>query len=453
MSSSALPSTLLAGRFEVIRTLGQGAFGRTLLARDTRDGGGREVAIKLLDERGRPDAKAYQLFEREAEVLRALRHHGIPEVYETFHESWQGSPAAFLVMEYIEGASVAQIIDEKRVISTTDTMHLFLELLGILDYLHSRVPPILHRDIKPANIILRPNGFPALVDFGSVRRVFLSPEESGSTIAGTYGYMPYEQYMGQASPASDLYAAAATFLHLLTGRAPRDFMNEEGRIQVPDALPGETRLRDVLARLLRPSPAERFASARDVRSALTGVGAIVPARRSGSAMSLAATIPVRHDVGAMVESLPPAPRSLDGETKKLMKAASPSAVRMMYASEKASYDWSLVDVLTIVFLSTITAGLLPIIFGSMASARRRLLKRFFRDGVPGSAEVLRIESENTAFGEKLARVNYQFDVDGRLRRDSDLVLPAIAHRWQPGDRIPILYLTTGANDSVIVAVE
>ena len=452
MTSSAAPSTLLAGRFEVVRTLGQGAFGRTLLARDTRSGGGREVAIKLLDERGRPDAKAYQLFEREADVLRGLRHHGIPEVYETFQESWQGSPSAFLVMEYIEGSSLAQIIEEKRPLSTTDTMHLFLELLGILDYLHNRVPPILHRDIKPANIIVRPNGFPALVDFGSVRRVFLSLEESGSTIAGTYGYMPYEQYMGQASPASDLYAAAATFLHLFTGRAPREFMNDEGRIQVPTSLPGEPRLRDVLARLLRPSPAERFSSARDVRSALTG-GAIVPVRSGSSSTSLAAAIPVRHDVDAMVQALPPAPRALDGETRRLMRAAAPGAVRMMYASEKASYEWSVVDVLTIIFLSTITAGLLPIIFGSMASARRRLLKKFFRDGVPGSAEVLRIESENTAFGEKLARVNYQFEVDGRPRRDSDLVLPAIAHRWQPGDRIPILYLPAGANDSVIVAVE
>lgn len=450
MTSSALPTTLLAGRFEVRRTLGQGAFGRTLLARDSRSE--RDIAIKLLDERGRPDAKAYQLFEREADVLRGLRHHGIPEVYETFQESWLGAPSAFLVMEYIEGASLQQIIDEKRPISTTDTMHLLLELLGILDYLHNRVPPILHRDIKPANIIVRPNGFPALVDFGSVRRVFLSPEESGSTIAGTYGYMPYEQYMGQASPASDLYAAAATFLHLLTGRAPRDFMNEEGRIQVPESLPGEPRLRDVLARLLRPSPAERFASARDVRAALTG-GAIVPARSSTGGTSLATTIPVRHDVGAMVQSLPAAPRELTGETKRLMKAASPSAFRMMNASEKSSYEWSVVDVLTIVFLSAITAGLLPIIFGSMARARRRLLKRFFREGLPGSAEVLRIESENTAFGEKLARVNYQFEVDGHLRRDSDMVLPAIAHRWQPGDRIPILYLPTGANDSVIVAIE
>jgi serine/threonine protein kinase len=449
MSSYALPATLLAGRFEVLRILGQGAFGRTFLARDTRDG--RDVAIKVLDERGRPDAKAFQLFEREAEVLRALRHHGIPEVYETFHDNWNGASAAFLVMEYIDGASIAQLIEERRPLSTTDTMHLLLELLGILDYLHNRVPPILHRDIKPANIIVRPNGFPALVDFGSVRRVFLSPEESGSTIAGTYGYMPYEQYMGQASPASDLYAAAATFLHLLTGRPPRDFMNDEGRIQVPDTLPGEPRLREVVARLLRPSPAERFASARDVRAALTG-GAIVPARGSVH-VSAATSVSVRQDVAALVDCLPPAPRPLDGETRRLMKAASPSAFRMMNASEKRSFEWSIVGVLSTAFFSVLTFGLLPIIFGSMASARRRLLKRFFREGVPGSAEVLRIESENVAFGETLARVNYQFEVDGQLRRDSDKVLPAIAHRWQPGDRIPILYLPTGANDSVIVAIE
>src|SRR5688500_12939843 len=449
MSTSAAP--LVGGRYEILRTLGQGAFGHTFLARDRTDD--RTVAIKLLDTRGRggDDWKAYELFKREADVLRAVRHHGIPEVYETFQDVWLGAPTAFLVMEYIEGTSLAAIIEEKRAIESSTIVHLFLELLGILDYLHSRVPPILHRDIKPANIIVRPNGFPALVDFGSVRRVFLSPEESGSTIAGTYGYMPYEQYMGQATPASDLYAAAATFLHLLTGRAPRDFMNDEGRIQVPESLPGEARLRDVLARLLRPSPAERFASARDVRAALTG-GALVPPRASNS-MSAAVGVPVRHDLDALIQSLPPAPRTLDGETRRLMKAASPSAFRMMNASEKASFEWGIMDVLNIAFFSALTFGILPIIFGSMASARRRLLKRFFREGIPGSAEVLRIESENSAFGEKLARVNYQFEVGGRVRRDADMVMPFIAHRWQAGDRIPILSLPTGAHDSVIVAIE
>src|SRR5687768_13432502 len=339
MSTSAAP--LVGGRYEILRTLGQGAFGHTFLARDRTDD--RSVAIKLLDTRGRggDDWKAYELFKREADVLRAVRHHGIPEVHETFQDVWLGAPTAFLVMEYIEGTSLAAIIEEKRAIESSTIVHLFLELLGVLDYLHSRVPPILHRDIKPSNIILRSNGFPALVDFGSVRRVYMTPEESGSTVAGTYGYMPYEQYMGQATPASDLYAAAATFLHLLTGRAPRDFMNDEGRIQVPESLPGEARLRDVLARLLRPSPAERFASARDVRAALTG-GALVPARASNS-MSAAVSVPVRHDVGALIHSLPPAPRTLDGDTRRLMKAASPSAFRMMNASEKASFEWGIMD--------------------------------------------------------------------------------------------------------------
>src|SRR5688572_23095569 len=311
MTTSA--AEVVGGRYEIVRTLGQGAFGHTFLARDRQQD--RIVAIKVLDTRGRPDRKAYELFRREAEVLGTVRHHGIPEVYDTFQDMWYGTPAAFLVMEFIDGTSLAQIIDEKRALDGSEVVNVFLELLGILDYLHSRVPPILHRDIKPSNIILRPNGFPALVDFGSVRRVFMTAEETGSTVAGTYGYMPYEQYMGQATPASDLFATAATFLHLLTGRPPRDFMNDEGRVRVPEALPGEPRLRSVIERLLRPSPAERFTSARDVRNAL--VGSTTLATRPKSASALQQSTPEMDDVMA----LPPAPRALKGATKDLMESA------------------------------------------------------------------------------------------------------------------------------------
>jgi eukaryotic-like serine/threonine-protein kinase len=246
------PGFLIADRYEVLKQLGQGTFGRTLLARDVESD--QTVALKVLDGRG-ADWKAYELFEREAQVLRGLRHQGIPQVYHAVKAEYEGTPASILVMEYVEGTSLAEIIADKRPLAGTEVMHILLELLGILEYLHGRVPPVLHRDIKPANIILRPSGFPALVDFGSVRHVHLGPDESGSTVAGTYGYMPYEQYMGQASPASDLYALGATLLHLLTGRPPREFMGEEGRIQVPGSLPGDPRLQAILARLLRPSRA------------------------------------------------------------------------------------------------------------------------------------------------------------------------------------------------------
>ena len=354
MSTSATP--LVGGRYEMVRTLGQGSFGHTFLARDRE--ADRDVAIKVLDARGGHDAKAYELFRREAEVLRAVRHHGIPEVYETLLDTWNGLPATFLVMEYIEGTSLAQIIDERRVLDGADVIHVFLELLGILDYLHGRVPPILHRDIKPANIIVRPNGFPALVDFGSVRRVFMGPEESGSTVAGTYGYMPYEQYMGQATPASDLFAVAATFLHVLTGRPPRDFMNDHGRIEVPATLPGEPRLRAVIERLLRPSPAERFASAREVRNALVAPTSMAVSVAPGTNVApYKFTEPVDE-----VLALPPAPRPLAGATKALMRESTPGALRLMSASEKGGDYRTLGGLVSIAFFSVITAGILPIVF-------------------------------------------------------------------------------------------
>jgi hypothetical protein len=431
----------VAGRYELRRELGHGTFGRTFLARDrTSD---RAVAIKVLDRRGAADWKAFELFEREATVLRSLRHHGIPEVHDSFRDLWDGAPAAFLVMEYVEGVSVAQTIDEQRQLEPAEVVHVFLELLGILDYLHGRVPPVLHRDIKPSNIILRPDGTPALVDFGSVRRVFLGAEESGSTVVGTYGYMPYEQFMGQASPASDLYALGATFLHLLTGRPPRDFMTAEGRIEVLDPLPGDPRLTPVVARMLRPSPAERFASARDVRQMLLAPVAVVQGRADLRLW--------RDSVMPDIARLGPAPRAIEGPAAELLDRVAPSAWELMDTSTKPTNDVGIGDVLSLAVFSIVTAGVLPLMFFSMARARRRRLRHFVREGCAGVAEVLGIRMEPTAFAQELARVSYQFEADGLRHRDTDQVLPAIADRWQPGDRVQILYLPHENYDSVIVS--
>ena len=431
----------LAGRYELVRELGHGAFGRTFFGRDRV--GDRPVAIKVLDRRGAADWKAYELFEREATVLRSLRHQGIPEVHDSFRDTWDGAPAAFLVMEYVEGMSLGQIIEAQRQLEPAEIVHVFLELLGILDYLHGRVPPVLHRDIKPSNIIVRADGTPALVDFGSVRRVFLGAEESGSTVVGTYGYMPYEQYMGQASPASDLYALGATMLHLLTGRPPRDFMTGEGRIEVPDPLPGDPRLAPIVARMLRTSPAERFASARDVQRALLAPVSDAPVPARG---------PIARDlVLAGLAPLGSAPRTLEGPAAELLDRVAPTAWELMDTSSKQADRVGVMDLLSLVFFSVVTAGILPLLFFSMARARRRRLRHFLREGSPAVAELLRIRMEPTAFAQELARVSYEFEADGQLHRDSDQVLPAIADRWQPGDRVQVLYLPHEGYDSVIVS--
>src|SRR6185437_13327347 len=130
-----------------------------------------------------------------------------------------------------------------------------------LDYLHGRAPPIVHRDIKPSNVIRRPDGSFALIDFGAVRDR-MKPE-GGSTVVGTFGYMAPEQFQGRAMPASDVYAAGATALTLLTGREPEDLPHKGLALDVPTALAG-TRVQPALVRalstMLVPDPDTRASS-------------------------------------------------------------------------------------------------------------------------------------------------------------------------------------------------
>ena len=433
----------IEGRYEVVETLGRGAFGHTLLARDRETG--QQVAIKVLEPRKVSDLKSFELFEREASVLRSLRHQGVPQVFDSFRAPWQDREAALLVMEYIDGVSLARVIEDKDHLDPAAVLQVLIELLGILDYLHGRIPPVLHRDIKPANIIVRPNGYPALVDFGSVRAAFKAPDETGSTVAGTYGYMPYEQYMGQASPASDLYAVGATFLHLLTGRAPPDFMSSEGRIEVPANLPGDPRLRGIIARMLRPSPAERYQSAREVREALLsagGGGALVPAPRPVPGLPAAAK---------RVAELPEAPRLLSGDTKALFKRVAPTSWVLMTASEKPTAGIGLGGLLSFLLFSAITAGIMPMVFFSIANERRRRLKVFFKKGHPALGTIQGFEMQDMAFGEKLTKVSYEFEADGEIHRDTDVVLPSVAGRWRVGEQVQVLYLAERDYDSVIIS--
>jgi len=424
----------IADRYEVIRPLGRGSFAQTLLARDAKLN--RQVAIKVLHPRAAAEWKAYELFEREALVLRDLRHHGIPTVHESFKAQWDGTEAAFLVMEYVEGESLAQIIAQQRHLDPTEVTQLFVELLGVLDYLHTRIPPILHRDIKPGNVIMRPNGSPALVDFGAVRNVFMDPDESGSTVVGTYGYMPYEQTMGQASAASDLYALAATFLHFVTGRAPPEFMGESGRLAVPASLPCGERLRMVLTRLLRAAPGERYQSARETRAALLAEGPVVTTLATARAASLVA--------------LGPTPRAMTGDTAALFKRLAHSTWQIMAPTEKPGTKWGVTDIVLVAFFSVVSAGILPAVFWSHARTRRRRLKQFLIHGLPATARVLGSALETIGFDAKLARVRYEFEADGRQRRDSDTVLPWLAERWDPGTEIQVLYRPDLEYDSVIV---
>src|SRR5690554_4712857 len=191
-----------SARYELLDDLGGGQ-AATYRARDRESG--VEVVLKTLSVRDSDGWKAIELFKREAEVLRALDHPGIPKWLDAFVEQdARGGARFYLIQEHIEGPDLERAVEAGLRVDEQRAREMLVELLEILSYLHAQNPPVIHRDVKPANIILGEDGRLHLVDFGAVGR-FLSPR-GGSTIIGSAGYVPVEQLAGRACPASDLYA-------------------------------------------------------------------------------------------------------------------------------------------------------------------------------------------------------------------------------------------------------
>ena len=235
-SRKSLPNghELLSYKIESI--LGAGGFGITYLATDTNLN--RAVAIKEYfpeqlasrDEDGNVHAtsdnesKAFvwgrERFLKEGQILARFNNPNIVSVLDFFelHNS------SYMVMEYESGESLKSIIREGRRLSESDVLDLLLPLLRSLARFHNE--GFIHRDIKPANILIRRDGTPVLLDFGSARQT-VSGERLSLTSLVSPGYAPVEQYSDKGAhqgPWTDIYALGATFYHLLTGRMPATAM-------------------------------------------------------------------------------------------------------------------------------------------------------------------------------------------------------------------------------------
>ncbi len=245
---------LRGGRFVPMGPLGEGAQGRTFDGVDKAEG--RAVAIKRFDVRGARAWKDVELAEREARVLSSLSHPKLPAYIDHFEEDG----ALFLVMEKIEGESLAAIRKRGAILGEEDVMRLLRDAAEVLAYLHGRAPAVIHRDLKPGNVIRRPDGSFAFVDFGAVRDK-LKPE-GGSTVVGTFGYMAPEQFQGRALPGSDVYAIGATVLTMLTGEDPENLPHKGLAIDVRSALRGRVsaQMIAILEKMLDPDPDTRATS-------------------------------------------------------------------------------------------------------------------------------------------------------------------------------------------------
>ncbi|HEY8040587.1 MAG TPA: serine/threonine-protein kinase [Polyangiaceae bacterium] len=261
-----MDETLRDGRFVLVGTLGEGAQGRTFDAVDKREG--RPVAVKRFDVRGATSWKDVELAEREARVLQSLSHARLPRYVDRFEEGG----ALYLVMEKIEGESLAVLRKRGATLGEKDVVRLLHDAAAVLDYLHGRAPPVIHRDLKPGNVIRRPDGSFAFVDFGAVRDK-LRPE-GGSTVVGTFGYMAPEQFQGRALPGSDVYALGATAVAMLTGREPEELPHRGLALDVRAALRGRASdaLVGVLEQMLDPDPDRRASRIAPLLARLEGRG-------------------------------------------------------------------------------------------------------------------------------------------------------------------------------------
>jgi serine/threonine protein kinase len=219
------PVNRLAGRYRILRKLGEGSFAETFLAEDEHLPDSFQCVVKKLKTGAEDEARlriAKRLFDAEARTLHQLGHHPqIPQLLAHFEE--QGEFC--LVEEYIEGLSLYQEFEAGQKWSEGYVIHLLRDVLQALKFVHEK--QVIHRDIKPSNIIRRRvDDRIFLIDFGAVKQITSQALEGSSTVSphtvivGTPGYMPSEQLRGCPRLSSDVYAVGMIAIYALTGLNP-----------------------------------------------------------------------------------------------------------------------------------------------------------------------------------------------------------------------------------------
>ncbi|MBN8617003.1 MAG: serine/threonine protein kinase, partial [Deltaproteobacteria bacterium] len=296
----ALVGRVIAGRYRVTGILGEGGMGAVYIAEHLALG--RKVAIKRLHPELTGDEKAVARFQREARAAAATGHEHIVEVLDLGYAE-DGAP--YLVMEYLRGTALAQMLKQEGRLPLARTANIIGQVLAALSAVHQR--EIVHRDLKPDNIFLTRRGgiadFVKVLDFGISKMKHEDGEPTNLTrtgvTMGTPYYMSPEQARGikKLDHRVDLYAVCVMLYECLTGRLPLTGDNYHALLQQilrVEPLPPSTlapgippALDALILKGLAKDPMQRFSSAAELLEALVPFGA-----RSGDVTAMLATQPV-----------------------------------------------------------------------------------------------------------------------------------------------------------------
>jgi serine/threonine-protein kinase len=211
---------IVGGRYELGELIGYGGMAEVHRGRDTRLN--REVAIKVLRADLARDPSFLNRFRREAHSAAGLNHPAIVSVYDTGEDIGpDGTPRPFIVMEFVEGRTLRDIIKSEGRLPARRAMEIVADICGALDFSHRN--GIIHRDVKPANVMITPTGAVKVMDFGIARAIADNSATVTQTanVIGTAQYLSPEQARGETVDArSDVYSTGCLFYELVTGVPP-----------------------------------------------------------------------------------------------------------------------------------------------------------------------------------------------------------------------------------------
>ncbi|WP_051536235.1 Stk1 family PASTA domain-containing Ser/Thr kinase [Ruminococcus flavefaciens] len=251
----------LDGRYEITELIGVGGMAEVYKGVDVIDN--KTVAIKILKKEFAENEEFLRRFRNESKAIAVLSHPNIVKIYDVgFSEKIQ-----YIVMEYIDGITLKEYIEEEKVLTWKDTVHFVIQILRALQHAHDK--GIVHRDIKPQNIMMFTDGTIKVMDFGIAKFAREEGKTATDQAIGSVHYISPEQASGNVTDAkSDIYSVGAMMYEMLTGRKPFDSDNpvaiavmhmhdipERPRAINPDIPDG---LEEIVLRAMEKAPEDRY---------------------------------------------------------------------------------------------------------------------------------------------------------------------------------------------------
>lgn len=249
--------SVIDDKYEILKEIGRGGMSVVYLAMDKRLN--KQWAVKEIRKKGsgKNDEIVVNSLLAEANLMKRLDHPALPRIVDII----DNGTTIYVIMDYIEGESLDKVLNEYGAQPEEQVIGWAKQLCDALAYLHAQKPPIIYRDMKPANVMLKPEGNIKIIDFG-IAREYKEQKLADTTVLGTKGYAPPEQYSGQTDARSDIFALGMTMHHLLTGVDPR---NGEAYAPVrqwnPELSEG---IEIIIDRCVEPAPENRYQSCADL---------------------------------------------------------------------------------------------------------------------------------------------------------------------------------------------